>query len=404
MADNSQEESRAPRMGSWKVTLIACVLLVLVAGGTVMFIFSTQPTAQRTTETRESAMLVEVVMAERGTFRPRIEAMGIVQPSRDITLSPRVSGQIIERAPAFTPGGFLEKREILLKIDPADYRNLLEQRQSELRQSVADLDVEMGRQRVAQLDFELLEESDAVRNSDLVLRQPQLNAAQAMVKSAQAAVDQAELDLERCDIRAPFDVHVIERNVDVGSQVAPGDDLGRLVGLETYWVVTTVPLSSVHWIAFPDGPDDAGSRVRVRNRSAWPFGATREGEVERLIGMLDDETRLARLLVTVDDPLARAPDSSDVPPLIIGSVVETVIEGKEIRDVIRLDRNYLRQDESVVWVMEENELRIVDVDVVFKDNEYAYVAGGLENGDQVVTTSLATVAEGAPLRLKGGGN
>jgi len=112
---------------------------------------------------------------------------------------------------------------------------------------------------------------------------------------------------------------------------------------------------------------------------------------------LDDQTRLARVLVSVPDPMAYR--QKNTPRLIIGSFVETSIEGKPINDVIRLNRDYVRED-NTVWVMEEDKLRIKDISIVFQDATYAYISDGLSEGDRVVTTNLATVVEGTDLRLE----
>lgn len=95
-------------------------------------------------------MLVEVTGVEQGNFRPSVVAMGNVIPSQDITLSPRVSGQVVERSANFTPGGYVEQGEVLLRIDPTDYQNALQQRRSELQQALSDLSIEMGQQEFAQ--------------------------------------------------------------------------------------------------------------------------------------------------------------------------------------------------------------------------------------------------------------
>ncbi len=79
-----------------------------------------------------------------------------MEPVEDVIISARVGGEVVRRAPAFVPGGFVKKGEVLLQIDPADYRNNLELRQSELLQAQTELDVEMGRQEVAQQDLELV--------------------------------------------------------------------------------------------------------------------------------------------------------------------------------------------------------------------------------------------------------
>jgi len=398
MGDKQNIQNSGTNSGDWKKTLLASGAILVLAAGVTAVIFSTEPTAQRTGATKETAMLVDVTNVERGTYRPTITAMGTVRPARDIILSPRISGEIIERSDNFVPGGFVEKGETLLQIDPADYENTLKQRQSELRQAISDLNMEMGRQDVAKQDYQLLEDTLTGENKALVLREPQLNAARARVEAARAAVEQAELELQRTHIKSPFDAHILTRNVNIGSQVAPGDNLGRLVGMDTYWVETTVPLTELRWLSFPNSPNNRGSEVQVRNRTAWPEGAYRTGYLYRQVGTLEEKTRMARVLVSIPDPLAYRSPSPDVPSLMIGAFLETRIQGEKLNNVIRLNRDYIRKDDTV-WIMENRQLRIRNVDIVFRDAQHAYIREGLSDGDQVVTTNLATVVDGAKLRL-----
>ncbi|MEL7338784.1 MAG: efflux transporter periplasmic adaptor subunit, partial [Planctomycetota bacterium] len=111
-------------------------------------------------------------------------------------------------------------------------------------------------------------------------------------------------------------------------------------------------------------------------------------------GTVDQRTRLAQVLITVDDPLGK---QSGEPPLILQSLVEVEIEGREIDDVIRLPREYVR-DSDTVWVMKDEKLEIRNCDVVFRDAVYAYIREGLRDGDLVVITTLATVSEGIALK------
>lgn len=371
-------------------------MILIVGGAVTTIIFMTEPTATQAGATKETAMLVDVTAVQRGAFHPIIVATGTVQPSEDIILSPRVSGEVIHRSEAFTPGGFVKKGEVLLQIDPADYQNALALRKSDLQQAMSELDIEMGRQDVAQKGYQLVDENLPEMNTDLVLREPQLNAVKARVEAARAAVRQAALNLQRTKIKAPFDAHILSRNVNEGSQVAPGDNLGRLVGMDTYWVVVNVPIATLRWLSFADSGQKEGSKVRVRDRKAWGAEEYRTGYLYRLIGALEDQTRLARVLVSVPDPLAYRNDS--LPALMINGFVETSIQAEEISDVIRLNRDYVRDNETV-WVMEEGKLQIRDVDIVFRDAQYAYITTGLSEHDRVVMTNLATVTEGVSLRL-----
>lgn len=386
---------------SWKKTLLVCSIILIIGGAATTLIFSTEPTAERSGATRQTAMLVDVTSVQKGNFHPTITAMGTVVPSQDIILSPRVSGEIIERSENFTPGGYVQKGDTLLQIDPADYRNALQQQQSQLQEALANLSIEMGRQSAAQKEYKLFGDTLSEENEALILREPQLNTVKSQVQSARAAVEQAKLDLARTTIKAPFDAHILNRNVNVGSQVAPGEDLGRLVGLETYWIEANVPLSDLRRLDVPNNGGQ-GSEVRIRNRTAWSEGEYRTGYLFRLVGTLESETRMARVLIEVNDPhgYQSNTNATELPPLMLGSFVEANIKGEELSNVIRLNRDYIRNNDTV-WTMEEGQLRIKDVDVLFRDAQYAYISSGLEEQDHVVTTNLSTVTDGAPLRLAG---
>jgi len=389
-------------------TLLVCGVIFLACGALLAAIFSTEPEAVEEDAARRTAMLVELTRAPAGTFRPAIVAMGTVRPSREVVLRPRVEGEVVERADAFVPGGFVDAGEVLLRIERDDYENRLRQRRSELRQARADLDLEMGRQDVARREYALLGDGLAGGSEELVLRKPQLAAVKARIEAARAAVDQAELDLRRTRIRAPFDAHVLSRSVDVGSQVAPGDVLARLVGVDTYWVESSVPVSKLRWLSFPedagdeDGDGRRGSEVRIRDRNAWPDDTWRTGHLYKLVAELDDRTRMARVLISVEDPLALRAQDADTPRLMVGSYVESRIQGRPLHDVVRVDRDLLRKDDTV-WVMQDGRLDIRDVRVAFRDAEHAYVSDGLRDTDSIVASSLATVEDGAPLRTEGDG-
>jgi len=378
-----------------KTTLLLSLLILAAAVGITYLIFSTEPEATREGATKKTAMLVDVESAQSGAYQPNIIATGTVQPAQDIMLSPRVQGQIVRRSPAFVPGGFVKKGQLLLQIDPADYQNTLRLRESELAQARADLRIEQGQQNVARQDYEMLGDTLPEARKALVLRQPQLQSVRARVEAAETAVEQAKLNLERSSIRAPFDAHILTRMANVGSQVAPGDRLGRLVGSDMYWVMATVPASKLRWLEFLQRDGQRGSKVMLHDRSAWPEGSYREGYLYKLMGTLEGQTRMARVIVAVPNPLDKAQEQR-----MIGAFMEAHIQGQVLPPTVRLERDYLREDETV-WVMAGDSLDIREVDILLQDADYAYIQEGLSPGDRIVTTNLSTVTEGAKLRLEG---
>ena len=390
------EQPEEPQAASWLASAIISVGILGVAGGLAAFTFMTEPTAKKSGATKKTAMLVDVVGVERGTYRPRIVAQGTVEPAREILLRPQVGGRVISIAEELTPGGFIEEGERLLTIESADFRHTLAQRRSDLRQAKSDLAVERGRHDAAEAEYDYVDEEISAENEALLLREPQLEAAKERVRAAEAAVEQAKLNLSRTTVEAPFDAHILRREVNVGSQIAPSDNIARLVGVDSYWVGVELPLSKLRWVSFAEG-ENAGSAVEIRNRQAWAKDALREGRLYKKVGALDDDTRMARVLASIPDPLARSEAAAGKPELTIGEYVEVTIHGNELEGVVRLSRDYVRKDDTV-WVMEDGKLRIRDLDIATRDGQFAYVTGGLKDGARVVTSTISTVSDGAPLR------
>jgi RND family efflux transporter MFP subunit len=348
-------------------------------------------------------MLVEVIQAEYGDFRPVIVETGTVAAAREVQLAPEVGGRILGLHPDFTPGGFIKAGERVLRIDPADFQNTLSQRKNELRQAQTELALEMGRQQVARRDFELLGERLPEGANDLVLREPQLAAAKTQVEAAQAALEQAQTDLHRTELRSPFDAQILGRSVNLGSQVSRGMPVAEIVGIKKYWVMATVPPSKLPFIQFPQA-DEPGASVELAKRSAGDVSVSRTGQLYRLVGELEPNTRLAKIIIEVEDPLSRSEASAGKAPLLIGEFLEVRITGKTLKDVARMPIDYLRKNDTI-WVMNQaDKLEIRQPEILFKDARHAYLRSGLEGGERIVTSSLSRVTEGAELRIETAGS
>lgn len=374
-------------------TLVLCTMILAGSLYTLKLINETEPVAEPMSAVRKSAALVETQKVTRETHYPRLMVLGAVTPAQDLTLSPRVRGQILELSSQFVPGQTVRKGDLLLTVDPADFENALAIRESELKQTQASLEIEEGRRDLAEKELALLEDTIQATNRDLVLRVPNIASIRAEIKAAEASVKQAKLDLERTKIVAPFDAQILRRTVDVGSQVTPGDDLARLVGIDEYWIMASVPVRSLKWMQFEE-TDGVSSEVILRNPGVWPENSTRSGKVANMIGRLDPSTRLAQVLIVVKDPLAHVTEG---PPLIIDTLVETEIQGRALQDVVRLNRDYIRSRDTV-WVMKNDQLEIRSPKIAFRDAEFAYITEGLETGDEVVITNLSSAAPGIGLK------
>lgn len=376
-------------------TIISIIIIGIICLSATFYIFSSEPVAEQSGATKKSAMLVETTAAESGDFNPIIKASGNVQPAHVVDLAPRISGEVVRLSNQFNPGSFVKKGQVLLQIDPTDFQQILNLRKSELEVAKAQYDIEKGLQEAARYEYEQAKSDDiAIENDGLLLREPQLKIAEANIKVAETRMAQAEINLQRTSIRAPFDAHVMSRNVDLGSQVNIGDLLGSLIGTDEYWVQLNIPQSKIQYIDLPQGNAPRPLNIKLTN-TTWNAEQYRMGSVYQIVGSLTDQTRFAQMLISVPDPLSI--NDENKPTLIIGSFLEAEIPAKSLNDVIRLDKEYLRKDETT-WVMKEGKLDVRKLDIVFQDDQYVYVRKGLSSNDPIITTSLSTVVAGAEVR------
>jgi RND family efflux transporter MFP subunit len=381
--------------------LRALLALALIGGGAAVawHWMANPPTTDRRPRQAQST-LVEVIPVKVGNTRVTVRALGTVIPAREVQLAARIGGQVASASPNLVPGGrFLEGEEVL-RIDPEDYRIALERAEADVVRARTEVRLEMGQQAVARQEYDLLGLSADSGEKDLMLRGPQLQAREAAVAVAEAAVEKARLDLDRTTVSAPFNAVVQTRQADTGSYVNPGTPLASLAGTDTWWVETEIPADQLRHVTLP-GPDGGGgSPARVHHEPAWGAEAFREGRVVRLLPDLEPGGRMARLLVAVDDPLDLASDPGAALPLALGALVRVEIEGEELAGVARVPRTAFREG-GQVWVKtREGTLDIRDVTVAWSGDDHVLVSDGLADGEQLVTSSIGAPIAGMALRTK----
>jgi multidrug efflux pump subunit AcrA (membrane-fusion protein) len=266
---------------------------------------------------------------------------------------------------------------------------------------------EQARQAIAQEEWELL--GDTITpdkaNRELALRIPQIESAEAALAAAQSTLFKAELDLERCTLLAPFNALVLSENVDPGQLVNPQTEIALLAGTDRYWVRVSVPTEYLPWIEIPK-EGTKGSEVKITQKTGSK-SIFREGNVIRLLGDLDTNGRMARLLISIDDPL-NLNKNRDQLPLLLGSYVTVEIAGKTMKDIMVVPRNAIRnldgevasndQDYEGIWIMDRDDrLQIEPVKVVWRSQESVFITSEIRDGVRLVTSSIPTPIRGMKL-------
>ncbi len=389
-----EQDKQAPTSTGKKTLKFVLPLgIFVIALLAALYISGTAPKARRSPPLRE-APLVEVPTVPHSSEGLGIPAMGGVMPAREITLKSQVSGRIVKINPRFTEGEHLKAGEETLKIEDQDYRLAVAERRSAVVEAEYALKLELGRQDVAQREWELLgkEALQGPLDSELALRKPHLEKAQADLEAARAALKQAELDLARTVVRAPFNCIVRAKHVDLGSHASSQDQLAELVGTDRYRVRASVPVDRLKWISIPRGVNDRGSKVRILYGNT--AGYEREGTVVTLLSDLEEEGRMARILIAVDDPLDLDSPEQTRPPLLIGEYVRVEIEGPELDSVVALPRSALKNGRDVWIMLDDDTLDIRAVDIVWRGETAVLVRNDLRDGERIIMTGLSAPVQG----------
>ncbi|QYY36151.1 efflux RND transporter periplasmic adaptor subunit [Ruficoccus sp. ZRK36] len=379
----------------WRRTL-ALFLVALVAAVGAFILIETGPKTSRRPPAPMQAD-VEVISLERTSARVVVEGMGELIPQRSVNILAQVSGEVVELGSHFSEGRRVEKGELMLRLDDRDYQIALQQAEAALLQAQGDLAIEDGSQTIARREWDLIKEAAAVSgaNASLALREPQLQQAKASVTTAEADLADAKLDLERTSIRAPFNAIVLEKNADMGSYVPQQTTVAVLAGVDVYWVQVAIPENQLHWLNVPAPGEDAGSMARV-----YPNSTTdvyREGYVVALLGDLDPQGRMARLLVAVEDPLAIQPENKGKPVLLLGDYVRVEMDGAELSDVFELPRETFHEG-SRVWIADgDDALEVRPITPVWMGDDSVIIDEGLTEGERLVLSNLAMPAPGLKL-------
>jgi len=222
-----------------KILYVMLPLLIIVgaivASG-VMVMAKPEPEKKPVTEIARN---IRVVTANEGRVSLYVKTQGTVEAKQSINLSPQVSGQVVYVADKFVAGGMFKKGEVILRVDPRDYQYAVTSTEARVMESRQLLIREQAEAVIAKTEWEELGHGAA---SDLTLRKPQLADAQAKVNAAEANLKVAQLNLERTEIRAPFNGLLTTKNVDLGQFISVGTNVGKFFSTDVLEV--RLPMSN----------------------------------------------------------------------------------------------------------------------------------------------------------------
>lgn len=415
-ADSSQPQAaQRPR---YLVRTIAVMVLFTGVGVSIAWLLLAIQVKPPRTDVETSAPVVKVVALSREDVTEQYVGYGTAGADRTARLAAEVSANVVERVDNIRAGKAVAKDQALIRLDHREYQLAYDRAQalataeqaaldevaverekltSLLRAAEAELRLtESERDRVSRLfernqaakkefDFANLAYHQSRRTTlgyhrELARLDPRAARLAASLLSYEAAAELAQLNVERCTIRAPFAGSINELAVDVGDRVGPGSILLTLVDLDHIEVPLQLPAGSYGSVRVGSSCDVICESVP---HQSW------SGTIARVAPVVDVQTRTYAAYVTVTNAALRR-------PLVPGTFVRATVMGQTHMARIVVPRSAIR--DGVVFVMNDGKAHRRNVVTERTIVDRAVVSGGLQAGDRLILSHLDAMAEGMAVR------
>jgi RND family efflux transporter MFP subunit len=292
-------------------------------------------------------------------------------------------------------GGYFEKGEPLLRIDPIDFEVALERARADLAQAESE-DIRARKELARQLTLAEQNVASASRVDDA---ENAAKVSSAVLRHGKAVLRKASRDLARTEMQAPYRGRVRKEQVDLGQFVSRGSPIATIYAVDYVEVRLPIADDELAYLDLglrPGEVNGEGPAVTLRARFAGRDRSWR-GRVVRTEGEIDPQSRMVRVVAQIEDPLGEAHEGRA--PLEVGLFVDAEIQGLTFEDAVVLPREALRDGNQVFVVDADNRLRFRDVDVARVERDQVVVRGGLATDEQVCISPLATAVDGMIVRI-----
>lgn len=438
-------------------TLLSIVILGAGVGGYLLF--GQPPEVAQNEDSTDFRPLVRTMPVETHTLPVVIEMDGDANSFRVITVSAQVKGQILHRGPNTRSGMFVHKGDLLFEIDSTNYGLEIERLEAQLSQTdeeiksvqvdientseliiLADQDWALQKKQLKRLqdarDRRSASESDVdsaarqeitARNALQTLKNSQRSQEQMLKqKSASrrlvaAQLKQAQVNLERCQVKAPVTGRIVDDLAEEGTYVRDGDALVHisdsskievkcnLQADELVWILQKVVQSAEATGATIDDPFSTPIPCEV----SYDFEGSEviwEGALSRFEGTgMDRNTRTFPCRVIVPEPgNYRVGDSQGgrvvaAPSLLSGMYVTVRVPISTAHELLRVPVEAVRPGGDI-WVVRDGQLQIRNVTVSRGMQDHSLIRADetdLSAEDVVVVSPLVAAKDGMEVRQEG---
>ena len=329
---------------------------------------------------------VRVSEVKQGDFPIYYKALGTVTALNTINVRSRVAGELVKVY--FKEGQMVKAGELLAEIDPRSYQNALLQAEGTLLQNQAQL-------KNAQVDVQRyrgLYAEDSIAKQTLDTAEALVSQYQGTVKTNQAAVNDARLNLDFTKIRAPISGRVGLRQLDVGNLVAANDTTALVVITQTEPIVVAFTLPETN-LALVLERYRSGAKMPVQ---AWNRGDTKELAVG-VLSSIDNQ-----IDITTGTLKFKALFENRDQALFPNQFVNVRLLADTLKNVVLAPTAAIQYgtNGSFVYAMDgDNKVKIRSIKVGATDGDVTVIEEGLKPGDRVVLEGTDRLRDGGAVEV-----
>ena len=374
----------------------------------------------------EVSMKVDAARCEYSNRLISIFEFGTAKPLRQVTLSAEVQGRITFMKSGLKSGVSVTRGEILVEIDHVDYKISLTKAQAEFARLEADVrhselshTSEVTRLTALDKDYSIAEktfkrqqklfqqdavsetvvdraEQEAAQKKSLFLSLKnsvelfpyQIKALKSQLASSRASVEQAQITLDRCTIKAPFTGRLSGVAIEENQYVKQGDGLVTIADESRLEIPVSIPGPAALKMGLSTGrtESDRYRLVGAENISAqisWVESSGREsvsGTVVRVEGY-SSELRTVQLVIQPNK-------HSAVQPLVSGMFCRVELTSKLPQNLIAIPREAIQFGGKIFSIDGESRVHQRTIDIYHRDEAVVYLVDGIDDGELIVTSKL----------------
>jgi multidrug efflux system membrane fusion protein len=361
---------------------VHAVLLTILTGCS-----SSDAKQQKVQAADPRAVSVAIAKVQRQDMPVYLVGLGSVAAFNTANIKSRVDGQIMEVN--FKEGQFVKQGELLIVVDPRPFQVQLEQMQAQLFKDQA-----LMRDAKLNLDrYTSLIPSGSIAQQQVDTQRATVDQLDGQVRTDQAQIDNAKLQLTYCHITAPFNGRIGLRQVDPGNIVHASDTNPMLIltQLQPIAVIFTLPEDVLPQVA--QHMKNTTLSVEALNRDDQTRLTT--GKLLTIDNQIDQTTGTAKLKAVFENK-----DNQLWPNQFVN--IQLLLETRKDSTVLPTSA-VLRgpQGAFVYTVKPDNTVEARTVTVALTQGDTTAIASGLNVGDTVVTDGQDKLQSGSKVEPRG---